>query len=873
MALSASGDANTITDTTGYATLASTDPGGSYSLQNRVNWNWNGGLIAVTDSGSSEIDFLVQNGYVIRWWGGTTFPGKSLTLDNCMVKFSTVSTNSSYTFPALNIYSANINIAQVNGGVTVAGDCYLKGNAAQEAVFSQTSGRKVNVVASLHGAADRVVRVRNEDAVTGNAFGITYFTGDNSDFLGTFVCAGSKTNVAIAVGTPTALGAGSGNVLTLSNEGVLFGMYGYAFTNATQSLALQNGGLVGTADAGGTFVFGGGTSVSGTGRLSCGISGDMTWRSSTVFGDVSISGISGLVLLGGVNTFTSGYSGTGVPVTAKDGATIVVGGTAGSVATVSSLTFEGATPEIRVSCATNASGDVVCDRLALSGALAKDAGAKIKILFDEIPGGVGREVSVRVLTSPSLGAGLTKDDFVMALTSRASAEAASFAEGTFSIETDGENRHLVWTWTSRSVITWDPDSDQYPGVSNQQRNWKNHPKCWSNQATPSSAYDYLTDTGLMRSTDGTFGGHSLTVARGADLAQSGYSATFPNMRLLSGGIVTARSQNGQTMNGNAEVIDDGTGDPFLFTIENAATATDPFRWLMLNMALKGSGNLEFAGYQQQAGKYGTFFVNGDNSAFTGGIMIRGGNLHLDNNVTTDPKNLLRVVFKDQNALGGDPATFMANGLAFLREGVMVVSNDMTIAGNRGVLIGPLASADSAAMAHIGAFDVPEGKTLSIATPVRGQGRIVKMGGGTLRLESDSNRYSSRTLVLDGTLVAVHTNALSPDAGIGTSASGLIRLEGEDFPYWVGGGDQTTFLNQQGCTRPTRIEVPALGDGRRTVTKELFVLISATYFDPAEVDIVNISDKSSLTWSVETDSSGLRHVFCTVRPHGMTIIFR
>ena len=138
MALSASGDANTITDTTGYATLASTDPGGSYSLRDRVNWNWNKELIAVSDSGSSEIDFLVQNGYVIRGQTGT-FPGKSLTLDNCMVKFSTVSTNSSYTFPALNIYSANINIAQVNGGVTVAGDCYLKGNATEEAVFSQTN--------------------------------------------------------------------------------------------------------------------------------------------------------------------------------------------------------------------------------------------------------------------------------------------------------------------------------------------------------------------------------------------------------------------------------------------------------------------------------------------------------------------------------------------------------------------------------------------------------------------------------------------------------------------------------------------------------------------------------------------------------------
>ena len=148
-----------------------------------------------------------------------------------------------------------------------------------------------------------------------------------------------------------------------------------------------------------------------------------------------------------------------------------------------------------------------------------------------------------------------------------------------------------------------------------------------------------------------------------------------------------------------------------------------------------------------------------------------------------------------------------------------------------------------------------------------------MGGGTLRLESDSNRYASRTLVLDGTLVAVHTNAFGLTSGIGTSASGLIRLEGEDFPYWLGGGDGTTFLNQQGCTRPTRIEVPALGDGRRTVTKELFVLRTATYFDPAEVDIVNIRDKSSLTWSVETDSSGLKHVFCTVNPHGVTIIFR
>ena len=117
--LSPVGAANRITDTTGYATLAATDAGGTYSLvpnENKKNWNWNGEMIAVR----SGIDFLVQNGYTVRSYGttgaGITFSGDSLTLDNCMVKLSMPNTNQVYVIPLLYLYNANINIAQANGG-------------------------------------------------------------------------------------------------------------------------------------------------------------------------------------------------------------------------------------------------------------------------------------------------------------------------------------------------------------------------------------------------------------------------------------------------------------------------------------------------------------------------------------------------------------------------------------------------------------------------------------------------------------------------------------------------------------------------------------------------------------------------------------
>ncbi len=853
------GAVNRITDTTGYATLVATDSGGVYSLadENRKNWKWGEDTIVVQPG----IDFLVQNGYTVRGYG-STFPGDSLTLDNCMVKLSMPSTNAVFNIPSLYIYNANINIAQANGGGTLRGDFHLRGEAGDEATFSHTSGRVLNIAASLHGDAGRVVRVRNEDAVTGNAFGIAYFTGDNSDYRGTFVCAGAKTNVAIAAGSPTALGAGTGDVLKLSSDGVLFGMYGYAFTNSTQSLKLSGGGMVGTVASGDTFTFGGGTAVSGTGRLSCGISGDMSWSSSTVFGDVTVSGIDGIVLLGGDNTFTSGYSGSGIPVTAKDGAAIVIGGGAGSTATLESLSMEGSSPEIRVSCTTNGEGEVLCDMLNVAGTFAKDGDAKIKIIFDEIPDGLGREVSVRVLASPSLD-GFTAGDFDVAVPA-ASTSAASFAEGRFSIETEGDGKYLVWTWTSRKVVCWDTTGDHA---------WYDkNPSYWSNGEAVSPDYDYVTAQGILRSrVVDTFGGHSLSVMRGADFALTGGELTVGKMRLFSGGVLTARSQGGQRLLGTAEVVDDGTGDPFLFSIESDSTGT---RKMWLGSALTGSGNVEFAGYQRTSGKYGQFHVSGDNRAFTGGILIRG-NGYGSNTYPECSDETVSAVFWNQNSLGGDPGKFMADGIRLLSGGVLAVSNDMTIAGNRGVTIGLVTGADSDGL-HIGGFDVPEGKTLTICTPVGGPGRLLKMGGGTLRLESAGNSYSYRTLVVGGTLDVVRANGFGGSgSGVGTSAGGLIRLSGNEFPYSIGGGGSTMFLNQQGCVRPTRIEVPALGDGRRKTSLELFLLFrpDADPFDPAWVDIVNVKNKSSLSWRVETGSDGRQHVFCTVSPQGMAVIFR
>ena len=861
--LSPVGAANRITDTTGYATLAATDDGGTYSLVpslGKKNWNWNDEVIAVQPG----IDFLVQNGYTVRSYGATgagiTFSGDSLTLDNCMVKLSMPNTNQVYVIPLLYLYNANVNIAQANGGGTLRGDFHLRGETGDEATFSHTSGRTLNVAAALHGDAGRVVRVRREDPVTGKAFGIAYFTGDNSDYRGTFVCAGDRTNVAIAAGSPTALGAGTGDVLTLSSEGTLFGMLGYAFTNATQTLKLSDGGLVGTANPGETFTFGGGTAVSGTGRLSCGISGDMSWSSSTVFGDVTVSGIDGIVLLGGDNVFTPGYSGEGIPVTAKDGAAVVVGGEPGSTATLASLALEGASPEIRVSCATNGEGAVACDLLNVAGTLAKDADAKIRIAFDEIPRGLGREVSVRVLESPSLGSTLTKDDFTVAFP-LTSVESISFSEGAFSIETDGGNKYLVWTWTSRQVVYWEPNGGDHAW-------YDNNPSYWSNGQSVSGDYDYVTAQGILRSrVTETFGGHSLSVMRGADFALTGGSLTCRKMRLFAGGVLTARAQGGQRLLGTAEVVDDGTGDPFLFSIESDSTGT---RKMWLESTLTGSGNIEFAGYQRTSGKSGQFHVLGDNRTFTGRIMIRGKDVYSNNGYPLNSEQTVSAVVWDQNALGGDPATFMADGIRILRGGVLVVSNDVSVTGNRGVTIGQ-PTGDWTENLHIGGFDVPEGKTLTIDTPITGPGRILKMGSGTLRL-ARPNSYISRTLVTDGTLDVVCTNSFGTGAGIGTSASGLIRLSGDNFPYRVAGGGVTAFLNQQGCVWPTRIEVPALGDGSRKVTLELFFLPSADPFDPTWVDIVNVTNKSALSWHAETRADG-QHVFCTVAPQGMTIIFR
>ena len=121
-----------ITDTTGYVTLTTDDPGGNYSYNTAGRWSDH----AAPSSGK---DYLVQNNYVIRFQTGT-FAGRSLTLDNGRAKVGLANMGTA-TVNDSRLYGGRIEDSAANVTENMAGTFRIYGTAANPSRISGCSGR------------------------------------------------------------------------------------------------------------------------------------------------------------------------------------------------------------------------------------------------------------------------------------------------------------------------------------------------------------------------------------------------------------------------------------------------------------------------------------------------------------------------------------------------------------------------------------------------------------------------------------------------------------------------------------------------------------------------------------------------------------
>lgn len=470
-----------ISDTSSYVVLTASDPGAqaaSFAAPGR----WSDGAAP-----SGERDYLVQGNRVLRVGdAGGTFAGRSLTLDNGRIKTSNAS-GTSVTFPDLRIFGGRLEQSMGNTEKGIEGAISVYGTADVPARISGSSGRTFQINAQLKGEAENVVKVMKteEDGMGAGLFRCWFNnTGNAQTYRGRFVVAGADGNyghnVALCTRSLRALGAGdpddpdaATSVVTLRDRAAFLGADRLAFTNPAYSITVERAGTL--MGAGGSawepaVTFGGGVRIAGT---EPGATLYVRGGALVAFGNVRLANIAGLVVENGAVAFGPDYPNGTVPVTLAPGAEIQGAATVGALTLQSSDVAGGArfAPGAAVGevgtlacasarvegCVTGvldiayAEGVLSADRLALSGPLLKEEGGRIVFQISSFPVALDWHGSVRLLSAPNLGeaGSLGVDD--IAITGFPSAWTAIRSPGTFSIEAEGDMKHLVWTATEDIV--------------------------------------------------------------------------------------------------------------------------------------------------------------------------------------------------------------------------------------------------------------------------------------------------------------------------------------------------------------------------------------------------------------------------------------
>jgi len=159
----------------------------------------------------------------------------------------------------------------------------------------------------------------------------------------------------------------------------------------------------------------------------------------------------------------------------------------------------------------------------------------------------------------------------------------------------------------------------------------------------------------------------------------------------------------------------------------------------------------------QSGTPRTLTFSGANSAWTGGMELKSAASGSAAFRGTRPE-----------AFGGPLAAFRADALLFNTNGLLTVTDSMTLAtANRGIKI----AADSAQVS------VADAKTLTVNEKITYDGRLTKIGAGTLELGEtpDVTSGTANLVVAAGAVRPTSTNALT-GVTVSTANGGVLALD-------------------------------------------------------------------------------------------------
>ena len=771
LCLSASAYETTITDTTGYTVLSASDTGSQSSIANGVHF---GGSLSNTK------DYLVNNALDIRTpstaSANTTFGGKSLSLDGG-ARVILKGKSSKTTISDFRLYNSRLHHGEGSSALTIAGGITVYGTVANPALVQGAGGRSLTLESNISGASGTRIRLESSgDAHSGTNPFFLNLKGNNSGYAGSFEVVGERFALVGYNGNVF----GSSPNITLSNDGRLFSGGESTVALSGAAITLDNGGVFGVYTKTGSNVglqISSGT-ISGTGTLTIDNPGtEGTHDRRVALGNVSIAGINGIVANNTLQ-LSSGYDNTSIPITVtqprmlrltngiKAGPVTLQAGantdSSDETVTLASLTLEttaAGTPFIRKFLHKGL--------VTISGNLTNNLSADEKIRIDFTVSAITQLASTnayRVLSAANLGAtGVTAADFVATAdnTENESIRAA-ITNGTFSVETVGSVKYLVYTLNKKVVYSTATD-----GYSDHSFTAGSH---WSDGKVPNSESDYFVMSGhqirSVRNATSSFDGNSLSVLSGGKVAvqggASGVNVTVDDLRLCGGGILTTTTDWGNNLYG-AITVYGSSSNPVLYETAWSSTSSEQSgRHLTVYSTISGSGSI-LCRYQDQA-------------ATALGAPVAGLNLRGDNTGFTGQWQIMhpaaRATFTSAANFGSASALVLnSNGVFRAQDGSFAISAPVVVRN-----VGNVAGSED--LTNGGTIEVDEGQTLTVSGVVSGAGILRKTGAGALLLNAE-NTISGNVIVKQGYIGGagkVTSVELADGAGLDVSATQATPFE-------------------------------------------------------------------------------------------------
>ena len=806
-----------ITDTTGYIVQSAKDDPGESSIINGSHFP--GGAPVAGKA------YLVNNGLVTRSPAvnnaDNTFKGDSLTLDGG-AELVLKGQGSKLTVNDFRMYNALISQGDGNSEKTLKGGLTIYGTpTAPSIIWGCGNGWRRTVVESvIVGASGTRIKVmhNNESDTSGNQFYV-YLKGDNSGYAGSFEVEHGGNGIGLVGFNNNAFGSPPN--ITLTNGGKLFGGGSGMVSLSGATITLDNGGQLGVYSKDGNNIglqIGGNSTITGTGTLTIGNSGiEGIHLRRVALAQVSITGIDGIQVNNGLLQLSGNYNNPAIPIVVTQPSMLrtVLGCRVGPITlqsasyvnpgaenvTYASLTLEQTEDNPPYIAKALRSG-----LITINGALSNNLRTNGKIRFefndsdmanDDLVTSLAASSSHRLLTAANLGAtGVTASDFA------ATADGASdfirpyILDGTFSLDESGDKPYLVYAPPKKFVYLTGNDGSGN-GADGSSFNSKER---WSDKALPHADAIYFVPSGkLLRAPDnqdGTFPTTSLAILEGGKFSAQQKTATVNDLRLYGGCIVNATRNNGSRIAGNVTLYDAAT-KPVHMTLEVSHFQTPDYRPLHIDSNVSGGGIVLFRynpeaadDHSATAGRFGIFYVNGDNAGFSGEWQIAHW--------------CIKTIFEDAAAVGG------ASAIHFRSNGVYRAENSYTIPATVGVNVDAAGSvAGDEVKTNGGTFEIDAGKVLDVAGVVSGGGILRKTGAGALRLDAE-NTISTAVVVKEGFIGgAGKVTAVELEDGAGLDVSATQATPFEIGTLTVDGGIALNIRNAAGVDI-SRIAVAKVG---------------------------------------------------------------